>query len=154
MSRMKIVLIMGDGVDTAEFAEVAPGKTGGYTTLSADSGMSGLAKAKEAKPDLIVLDVRMKPEDGFEVFVDLKRDPATKDIPVAMLTGIVQEVGIGFSAREMSCVLGEQPDAFIENPVQAVESRETVAKTPSVQAVLNRTRRRCRGTRTGDVSAF
>ena len=44
------------------------------------------AKAKEIKPDLIVLDVMMPGLDGFRVFKELRKDKSTRTIPVIMLT--------------------------------------------------------------------
>lgn len=60
----------------------------GYKVLTASNGPDGIASAKEAKPDLIVLDVMMPDMDGFEVLRRLRADDATLDIPVVMLTGL------------------------------------------------------------------
>ncbi|MCB9456852.1 MAG: response regulator [Anaerolineaceae bacterium] len=49
-------------------------------------GPDGLRAVMENPPDLIVLDVKLPTMDGFQVCRRLKRTPATKDIPVIMLT--------------------------------------------------------------------
>ena len=55
----------------------------GYNTASADNGEKGAAKAKEVKPDLILLDVMMTTRgEGFDISRDLNKDPITKNIPV------------------------------------------------------------------------
>ncbi len=58
-------------------------------TLAAD-GEAGLEKAREVKPDIILLDIILPKMSGFDVLKDLKDDPATKEIPVIMLTNLGQ----------------------------------------------------------------
>jgi DNA-binding response OmpR family regulator len=63
----------------------------GFAVLSARDGDEGLRLAAKEKPDLILLDVLMPKLDGFEVLKRLKEDPASKDIPVIMLTNLGQK---------------------------------------------------------------
>jgi sigma-B regulation protein RsbU (phosphoserine phosphatase) len=58
----------------------------GYKTLSASNGTQARQIASYEKPDLIILDIMMPGEDGFEVIRRLKRDPRTASIPVIFLT--------------------------------------------------------------------
>jgi len=58
----------------------------GYSVLVAKDGQAGLELALKALPDLILLDVRMPILDGIEVLTKLAADPATRDIPVVMLS--------------------------------------------------------------------
>ena len=88
----------------------------------------GLEKAKEAKPDLIILDVQMPGKSGFDLFSELDKDESTKDIPVVMLTGVEEKTGIGFSAKSMGEFFGKEPAAYIEKPVDATELQNTVSK--------------------------
>ena len=60
----------------------------GYVVVLAVDGEEALVKAREHKPDLILLDVIMPKLDGFEVLTRLKDDPATRDIPVIMLSNL------------------------------------------------------------------
>jgi DNA-binding response OmpR family regulator len=62
----------------------------GFSTLTATTAGEGLAKAANDKPDLIILDLMMKPTDGFAVFKELKKNPLTTDIPVIILTNLTQ----------------------------------------------------------------
>lgn len=57
----------------------------------ASDGEEALAKAKTLKPSLVLLDVILPKLDGFAVLKALKADPATKDIPVVLLTNLGQE---------------------------------------------------------------
>src|SRR5688572_13888322 len=54
--------------------------------LSARTGESGLERAQYARPDLILLDVRLPGLDGFEVCRRLKANVITRDIPVIFMT--------------------------------------------------------------------
>lgn len=63
----------------------------GFAVLSARDGDEGLRLAAKEKPDLILLDVLMPKLDGFEVLKRLKEDPASKEIPVIMLTNLGQK---------------------------------------------------------------
>ncbi len=58
----------------------------GYQVVGVSSGDEGLIKAKTIHPHAITLDVMMPQKDGWQVLFDLKADPATRDIPVIMLT--------------------------------------------------------------------
>lgn len=66
----------------------------GYQVITASNGMEGLKKARDEKPDLIVLDVMLPGLDGFEVCHRLRADPQTAIIPVLMLSAKAQETDI------------------------------------------------------------
>ncbi len=54
----------------------------GYTVLLASNGQEGLARAREAVPDLIVTDVMMPVMDGHDLCHQVRADPRTAKIPV------------------------------------------------------------------------
>jgi sigma-B regulation protein RsbU (phosphoserine phosphatase) len=60
----------------------------GFRTLTAVDGPSARAIARAAQPDLILLDVMMPEENGFETCAILKSDPVTADIPVIFLSAM------------------------------------------------------------------
>ena len=60
----------------------------GFRVETAGSGREGIQKAKDLKPDLILMDVKMPEIDGITVVSELKRDPATKDLKVIFLTNL------------------------------------------------------------------
>lgn len=59
---------------------------GGYQPITAFSGMECLEILKTTTPDLVLLDIMMEPMDGWETLEKIKADPATREIPVLMLT--------------------------------------------------------------------
>jgi sigma-B regulation protein RsbU (phosphoserine phosphatase) len=60
----------------------------GFRTCSAHSGAAGLALSRSERPDLILMDVMMPGESGFETCAKLKSDPITADIPVIFLSAL------------------------------------------------------------------
>jgi CheY-like chemotaxis protein len=58
----------------------------GWTVLGAASGQEGLALVRERQPSVVLLDLLMPGMDGFEVVEALRKEPATKTIPVVILT--------------------------------------------------------------------
>lgn len=63
----------------------------GCEVMTADNGSDALRLAKEAKVDLILLDVILPQLDGFSVLSEVKADPEIKDTPVIMLTNLGTE---------------------------------------------------------------
>jgi signal transduction histidine kinase/CheY-like chemotaxis protein len=58
----------------------------GYAVAQAFDGEQAIRMAKQLHPFAITLDVVMPKKDGFEVLIELKADPATRNIPVIMVT--------------------------------------------------------------------
>jgi len=58
----------------------------GMEVLEAADGPSGLVKAREEKPNVILLDVMMPGLDGWHVAEELLEDPSTSGIPIVFLT--------------------------------------------------------------------
>lgn len=62
----------------------------GYYPLQAKNGERAIQIAKKAKPDLILLDIKMPDMDGYETITRLKADPDTADIPVIFISALNQ----------------------------------------------------------------
>lgn len=60
----------------------------GYEISNATDVILGLQQAQDAPPDLIILDIMMPKMNGIEVLESLKKNPATRNIPVVMLTNL------------------------------------------------------------------
>ncbi|MBN2408001.1 MAG: response regulator [Elusimicrobia bacterium] len=82
----KQILIIDDNRQAVDMLQLILEEKG-YSVSSAYEGESGLAKIKEKKPDLIVLDVGLPGIDGYQVCETVKSDPVTGNIPIVMLTG-------------------------------------------------------------------
>ncbi|MAY74502.1 MAG: DNA-binding response regulator [Phycisphaerae bacterium] len=81
----KRILIVDDEVDLSELLSYNLSRAG-YTTRVVHDGRNGLEAARSFEPDLIVLDVMMPEMSGFEVANRLRRDAATRQTPIIMLT--------------------------------------------------------------------
>lgn len=66
----------------------------GYDVVTAFDGVQALEKVESERPDMVILDVMMPYKDGFEVLMTLKKNPATRDIPILMLTAKAQDADI------------------------------------------------------------
>lgn len=60
----------------------------GFQTFTARNGAEGLARLKDSKPDLILLDHMMPEVDGLTFLAGIRRFPKWKSLPVIMLTGL------------------------------------------------------------------
>jgi CheY-like chemotaxis protein len=111
------ILIIDDDPDITEAMTVVL-QNKGYEVRSAADSTEGMERLKEAKPDLIVLDVMMRTsQEGFELSRELKHNAQYKDIPILMLTGVKQKTGLDFktSAGDESWL---PVDEYLDKPVR------------------------------------
>jgi two-component system alkaline phosphatase synthesis response regulator PhoP/two-component system response regulator VicR len=81
----KTVLVVDDQPHIVRLIQVNLEKEGLQVSTAGD-GVEGMAKVRQVKPDLVILDVIMPRKDGFEVLREMKADPELEGIPVVMLT--------------------------------------------------------------------
>src|SRR5438034_7306364 len=97
------ILIIEDESDVADMLTLNLRKAGYRVSMAAD-GASGLQKARDDKPDFIILDLMLPKMSGLEVCRILKSDTATSQIPILMLTAKAEEVdrivGLEFGADD------------------------------------------------------
>src|SRR5213592_4858759 len=100
---LRKILIIEDESDVADLLEMGLRKAG-FTTLAAADGATGLQKARDNRPDFIILDLMLPKMSGLEVCKILKNDTATSHIPILMLTAKAEEidriVGLEFGADD------------------------------------------------------
>ncbi len=84
----------------------------GFEVSTAENGEEGLAKARADKPDLILMDVVMPGQNGFQATRSLSRDPDTKNIPVILCTTKDQDTDKMWGLRQGAA-------AYLVKPVQA-----------------------------------
>lgn len=63
-------------------------ETNGYKVITASNGLEALQKAKQGKPDLILLNIMMPQLNGIMTTLRLKGIEQTKSIPIIIMTGI------------------------------------------------------------------
>ncbi|HGY56911.1 MAG TPA: diguanylate cyclase [Caldithrix abyssi] len=86
----------------------------GYIYLEAARGLEGIHLAREHKPDLILIDLRLPDMQGYEVTTHLKSLPGLRDTPIIALTGETQK-----NAKEI--VLTAGCDGYISKPINVTE---------------------------------
>jgi len=84
MPKIKIALIEDDEILSKVINEEL--LEAGFIVERAFNGEEGLKLVASMKPNLILCDIIMPKKGGFEVLEELKRSPATRDIPVVILT--------------------------------------------------------------------
>ncbi len=91
MSEKKTILVVDDDPDFVESVAKLLQRNG-FETLEAHDGVEGIAKARQHRPDAIVLDVMMPNKDGYVACKELKEDPKTMEIPILLLTAVASHV--------------------------------------------------------------
>jgi twitching motility two-component system response regulator PilH len=72
----------------------------GYAVRTAENGEEAMRRLGEEKPDLILMDVVMPGQNGFQLTRSLTRDPRFADIPVIMCTSKNQETDKVWGLRQ------------------------------------------------------
>jgi PAS domain S-box-containing protein len=88
-----LVLVVEDNRQAADLL-VRQLDHGGFHCVVAANGTEALAKARELQPVAITLDILLPGIDGWDVLAQLKRDDATRDIPVVVVS-VVDKPGLG-----------------------------------------------------------
>jgi CheY-like chemotaxis protein len=106
--RPRKVLIVDDFEDNrAMYAEYL--RYSGFEVIEASNGVEAIDRARDASPDVVVMDLSLPVLDGWEATRRLKADVRTRHIPVVALTGHALE-GHSQGAREAGC------DWFLAKP--------------------------------------
>jgi twitching motility two-component system response regulator PilH len=116
---IRTILAVDDSpTDLQFFTEVLQAK--GFQVLTASSGEEGIAKAKEAKPDLILMDVVMPGLNGFQATRKLQQDEATRAIPVIICTNKTQETDRIWGLKQGAC-------DYVTKPIDTEELLSKIA---------------------------
>ena len=92
----------------------------GHTVLTATDAEAGLTLARGEQPQLILMDIQLPGMDGLEATALLKRDDATRRIPVIALTALAMK-GDEERIRAAGC------DGYIAKPMRYQEFLATIA---------------------------
>lgn len=126
MNAKKKILLVDDDRDFVESNRLLL-ESEGFEVHSAYDGKGGVEKAREIRPDLMILDVMMATDtEGFDVSRDIPRIPELQGLPIIILTGIREKKQLAF---------GFEPDdswlpckCVIEKPVQPGKLLEEIRK--------------------------
>jgi twitching motility two-component system response regulator PilH len=84
MALKKILVVDDSATDLKKLKDIVDGA--GYTVITATSGQEAVDKTKSERPDAVLLDIIMKPMNGFQVCRAITTDDDTKDIPVVLVS--------------------------------------------------------------------
>jgi two-component system alkaline phosphatase synthesis response regulator PhoP len=121
------ILVVDDDPDILEAIGIVL-EAKGYQVITARDGVEGLAKLKEERPDLMILDLLMPRMDGFEVCKELKDPRRAKyaHIPIIILSSVKETA----SQRRYELETGVQLDVddYAEKPIEHTVLLERVEK--------------------------
>ncbi len=120
-SDQKRVVCIEDEPEMIDLVRLILGRKG-FNVIGANGGIEGLETVRRLRPDLILLDLMMPDMDGWEVYQQVKADPALREIPVVVVTA---------KAQSIDKVLGlhiAKVDDYITKPFGPQELLESVEK--------------------------
>ena len=119
------VLVVDDARDVRNLI-AAHLKRGGHTVLLAENGIEALDLAREHRPDLAIVDIMMPGINGYELTEKLREIPATKDLPIIVLTARA-----GGADRAHAFRVGA--DAFIQKPFELQRLTDAISSVMMLQ---------------------
>ena len=100
----------------------------GHESMTAEDGTAGVELAKQALPDLVLMDVVMPGLNGFQATRMLSREPATQHIPVVMVTTKDQDTDRMWGLRQGA-------KAYLTKPFGEAELAEVIDRLlPAAEA--------------------
>lgn len=88
-----MIYIIEDDASIRELEQYAL-QTNGYEATGCEDGASFWAALRGGTPDLVILDVMLPDEDGYQILAKLRDDPATQTVPVMMVTAKTSEIDV------------------------------------------------------------
>ncbi len=119
----KTVLIVDDEPDVVTFISTLL-EDNGYSTVTAQNGDEALDRLKEARPDVITLDISMPEKSGVRFYRDMKESDEWKTIPIVIVTGISGDFERFISTRSQV----PPPEGYISKPIEEKEILELIKK--------------------------
>jgi twitching motility two-component system response regulator PilH len=96
---IKNILIVDDSATDRQYLSDLLAKNG-YQVVTAQSAEEALAKARQLRPDLVLMDVVMPGQNGFQATRTLSKDEATKQIPIIICTSKGQDTDKAWGMKQ------------------------------------------------------
>ena len=122
----KKVLIVDDEPDITTYLSMVLKANGYLSAVALDAG-AGLETARDVRPDLICLDIMMPRESGISMYTQLKEDPALKNIPVMIISGVAPEGKFDFRSYVPDKSI-PPPEHFMEKPINIDEYLKVIER--------------------------
>jgi CheY-like chemotaxis protein len=124
MAKKKTALVVDDEADVRVYLGALLEDIG-FEVLTAEDGLQAIEVAREAKPDLITLDISMPEQSGVRTYRQLKTEDALKNIPVIVITGF---------SEKMSTYLKKLagfpfPEGFVNKPIEPEALKKLIMET-------------------------
>jgi two-component system cell cycle response regulator DivK len=126
MTAQALILLVEDNVHNRRIFQGVLAHAG-FRVVEAEDGERALELAREARPDLILMDLSIPIVDGWECTRRLKADAATRAVPIIALTAHAMR-GDEDRAREAGC------DGYLSKPIsprRVVDEVRRVLKLPA-----------------------
>jgi len=129
---MALIYIVEDDSSIREIETIAL-KNSNYMVYAFETAKNFYKKMEDIVPDLILLDIMLPDEDGYEILKKIRSNPMTKRIPVIMVTAKTTEI-------DMLRGLDEGADDYIKKPFSVMELitrvKVLLRRTESAEAPL------------------
>ena len=125
MAQEAKILLIDDDVDFVDATKTVL-ESKHYQVSVAYNGDEGLQKAREEKPDLIILDIIMPVKDGFTAAEQFKKDSELSKIPVLMLTSFATRGGE--TSLSVAQGMALEAEDYVDKPVTPEELLKRVEK--------------------------
>lgn len=110
---MSVIYIVEDDSDIREIETIAL-RNSGYQVQAFETAKELYRKINESIPDLVLLDVMLPDESGYDIVKKIRKNPTTKKLPVIMVTAKTQEI-------DMIKGLDDGADDYIKKPFSIME---------------------------------
>ncbi|MFZ5981758.1 MAG: response regulator [Candidatus Zixiibacteriota bacterium] len=120
------ILIVDDEPDVLTYLQAVL-ENNGYETCSAESVEQGLKLLEGMTPDLVCLDIMMPRQLGLTLYARMKKDARWQNIPVLILSGVVQEEEFDFRNFIPDQKI-PRPQDYLEKPIEREKFLETVER--------------------------
>jgi two-component system, cell cycle response regulator DivK len=111
----KILVVEDDPINSMILADFLAAN--GYETIAASSGPEGIERFEKEQPDLMLVDVQLPRQNGFEVVREIKNRPKGKTTPILLMSAVYNDRDQ--SSRTVQ--LGTLADGYLSKPFDLVQ---------------------------------